>query len=292
MLRRALANERFAHPGRGVIPGIVNALVACNSLHRLRRWCMQRLPFVQMASDVKDVVYLNWIVDVSDVAALVPRGIELWQRQGKTVLTVLTYRHGHFGPAAAGKLRGLMPSPLQSNWRLYLQDSRDCRRPVLFLKNIMDSALYALGTRLASDVMLTHLAAVFEHHCDARGCSSRIEAGEGSAPALRYAAKAGECVLPDVFAALFQSWDEAVDFLCLREGAYAIPAEGSRLAVSGIELPIDLATVRPLTLQAGSFASPSLAALVRDHVPMCFMVPEVEFKVLWERLVPQPVNGD
>lgn len=55
-----------------------------------------------------------------NLASVVPPGVSLIQKGGHTLLTVLTYRHGHFGPAFLGPLRKLLPSPLQSNWRVYL----------------------------------------------------------------------------------------------------------------------------------------------------------------------------
>ena len=55
-----------------------------------------------------------------NLASVVPPGVSLIQEGGHTLLTVLTYRHGHFGPAFLGPLRKLLPSPLQSNWRVYL----------------------------------------------------------------------------------------------------------------------------------------------------------------------------
>lgn len=78
---------------------------------------MARLPFLTLHSDVRDVVYVSWLVDAAAAQKLVPAGVTLWQRDGKTPFTVLTYRHGHFGPALPGPLRKLLPSPLQSNWR-------------------------------------------------------------------------------------------------------------------------------------------------------------------------------
>ena len=59
--------------------------------------------------------------------ALVPAGLEL-QRLGPggrhALFTFLTYRHGHFGPRLLGPLRRLLPSPVQSNWRIHVRDPR------------------------------------------------------------------------------------------------------------------------------------------------------------------------
>ena len=149
---------RFVAPRAGWSGRLLSWLLNCRALLRLRRRLLSHLPFPTLRSDVRDVVYLNWLVDVSKVAHLVPAGLRLWQHNGLTPLTVLTYRHGDFGPEAAGPMRWLFGSPLQSNWRLYLQDDEGIPASVLFLSNIVDSTLYAAGARL-SDALPTHLAA-------------------------------------------------------------------------------------------------------------------------------------
>jgi hypothetical protein len=118
---------------------VLSRLLNCRALLRLRRRLFSRLPFPTLRSDVRDVIYLNWMVDAARVAHLVPAGLQVWQREGLTPLTVLTYRHGDFGLEAAGPLRRLFGSPLQSNWRLYLQEADGVPASVLFLSNIVDS---------------------------------------------------------------------------------------------------------------------------------------------------------
>ena len=118
-------NNAFVYPGNGLVGGLINRLVASRILLRTRRALLSRLPFLKLASDVTDVVYCTWIVDVAAVAHLVPPRVTLAQRDGKTLFTVLTYARHHFGPALAGPLRRLFPSPLQSNWRLYVESLPD-----------------------------------------------------------------------------------------------------------------------------------------------------------------------
>ena len=110
--------------------------------------------------------------------ALVPPRMTLATREVRVLLTVLSYRHGHFGPALAGPLRRLFPSPLQSNWRLYVDalDGAPLPAPtVFFLANVFDGALYALGTRLFSDALPSHLARRFSLACDGQACAIEIE---------------------------------------------------------------------------------------------------------------------
>lgn len=113
-------DNRYRHPHPGRFGRLLNRLANSARLAELRQGVMARLPFLTLASEVRDVIYVSWLVDAGAAQALLPAGVALWQRNGKTPLTVLTYRHGHFGPAMLERLRRLLPSPLQSNWRLYL----------------------------------------------------------------------------------------------------------------------------------------------------------------------------
>lgn len=278
----AMQTNRYIHPVPGLIGDCANRLANSPLLLGCRRAIMSRLPFLRLASDVRDVVYCNWVVEVAALAHLVPEGVKLRQRGGKTIFTILTYTHGHFGPAIAGPLRKLFPSPVQSNWRLYLDSPAD-EATVLFVKNILDSAVHAVGTRVFSDALPSHYAAVFSHrHRDGR-YDTRIDPGQGSAPAFECSAQASDTrMLPPDFAALFNSWDDAIAFLSLQHAAIAHAEDVNRLAHARIELPVDLSAVLPLQASA---ASPFLNAIGAGATPFSFAVPAVAFEVLSERIL-------
>lgn len=272
-----MAHNRFESPDRGPLGQLQNLLANSVGLARLRRAVFSRLPFPVLASDVRDVVYASWVVPLADVAGEIPPGVEVLARDGRTIVTALTYRHGGFGPVLAGPLRRLFPSPRQSNWRLYLA------KPgvVLFVKNVFDSALYALGTRMFSDALPSHHAARFDLASDAAGCRLEI-GGPGSAPGLALeAVTAAARALPPEFAPFFADWDEAVRFLCLQDAAVARIEGEAGLAYAEIDLPIDLGKVQPL---AATACAPGdwLAARGVAGQPFCFRVPAVPFRVLSE----------
>lgn len=239
-------------------------------------------------SDVRNVVYQTWWVDPARVAPWVPPGVTLWTHQGRTLFTVLTYAHGHFGPAWAGPLRRLFPSPLQSNWRLYVErlSGQAVAEPtVLFVKNLFDNPLHAIGTRLFSDALPSHCAERFTHGIDASGAfDTVITPGIGSAPAFRSRCLPGAPkTLPPDWAGCFSDWQEAVSFLCLQDAAVALVEDVGRLAQARINLPITVEAIEPLAM--ASVASDFLAQLDPQGLPLCFHVPAVRFKVLDERLL-------
>lgn len=139
-----MIDNRFVSPRRGGVGRCQSALANARWLRSLRRALIGRLPFARLESDVRDVVYLTWLLPVAAVARLVPPGVALVSWEGMTPFTILTYAHGHFGPAAAGRLRCLFPSPLQSNWRLYVATIDGQAPPdatVLFVRNLFDRAM-------------------------------------------------------------------------------------------------------------------------------------------------------
>ncbi|WP_236621790.1 hypothetical protein [Luteimonas huabeiensis] len=239
----------------------------------------------KLASDVRDVVYLNWWVAARH-APPAPPGFRYVERDGRTPYTVLTYRHGGFGPEIAGPLRRLAPSPLQSNWRWYLQREGDAAGApvVLFDRNVMDSALYVLGARAFSDAMQPHLSARFTHVCSPEGCATRIESGDGGAPSLRAELAAADDWGDALWAPAFGGRDAALRFLACQDEALAMTVDG-RWAATRIELPVALADLRPLRC-VGRVDCPRIEAFgAGAQAPFAFLLEQVPFRVVSERLL-------
>jgi hypothetical protein len=269
--------NNYIHPTPGLPGRLLARLANSRRIATARRAVFSRLPFLTLESNVRDVVYLTWMMDAADAQAMVPVGVRLWQRNGLTPFSILTYRHGHFGPALAGPARRLMPSPLQSNWRFYLEEPGK----VYFVRNIMDSALHALGTRMFSDILPTHLPGRFVHAREGEGYFTSIEPGAGSAPLLEARTRANsQRVLPPDLAGAFANWDEAVAFLaCQHMAVIEIPGLG-RMVESAISLPIPLDEALPLVAESVNCPMAGAGA----GTPFCFAVPRVRFRVLSESL--------
>ena len=283
----------YVHPRAGAFGRLLGALANSRAIATARRALLSRLPFPVLESDVRDVVYMTWMVDAARAAVHVPRlpdGLSLWTANGLTPFTILTYRHGHFGPSLLGPLRALCPSPLQSNWRLYLRGSTadvPAAPTVLFVRNVMDSLVYALGTRLFSDALPTHLAASFEFDgTPARG-SLAVHSGAGSAPGLQAAwAATVDRTLPPAFAAAFADWPAAIDYLTLQDAAIAPVPHLGRLALAEISLPADVGSITRITLDDARFGCPFVESLAPAGPPLCFHLPNVRFRALSERILP------
>ena len=281
--------NQFQSPRRSPIHWLTAALSNSKLLARSRRKFTSFFPFLKLRSDVKDVVYMNWILEVDKVRHFIPDGLELWEKDGKTIFTILTYRHGSFGPSFLGPFRRLFLSPLQSNWRLYLKSAPPNvaqGSTVLFLKNSMSSHLYALGTRVFSDVLATHLPRKFNHKKKDSGFETSIFPGKGSAPELKCFVKASdEKTIDKEFSELFDSWEEIVDFLSFQDAAVSYTDRDSIFAFSQIELPIDTSTIQPMKLQSEEFLCPMLDELEPIGESLCYRIPKVRFLATSETLI-------
>lgn len=280
-------SQRFRHPNQGVVATLINYLTNARWLALLRRAVLSRLPSMVLESDVRDVLYTTWLVDAEMARKLAPPGAKLLEAGGKTPFTILSYRHGHFGPAFLGVLRRLFPSPLQSNWRLYLAQpiaGADAVSTVAFVQNVLSSQLYALCTRVFSDALLAHLAQRFVLTRSAQEVRVEIDPGAGSAPRLQVLARASvNATLPHGFAEHYPSWEAAVLALCLQDAAVCQIPDSARLAFARIDLPVELQHVQPFTLLSSD--CPMLAALAAEPEALCFFLPSVRFRVLSERVI-------
>lgn len=282
VLARARPHERFGrlarwrHPSRS--PAARLADVLANS--RLFGFVLEPLPELPMRSDITNVVYVNYLIPADEAAQMVPPGLEL-QRLGPdgryALFTFLTYQHGHFGFAFLGPLRRLLPSPVQTNWRIHVRDPETGHRGIYFLTNAVTHVVPALAARLTTEGMPMHVLRRGEIAREEASGEIRItlDPGEGSAPDAEIA------VRPAPAPALGGAWAECFtdfhDFL-----AYCVPQDRAmssqplrnRISRQEIDLGIPLDQCEPL---AGTVDSRAARAIAGDAQPICFRVPAVRF---------------
>jgi len=266
----------WRHPTRSWFGTILDTVA--NS--RLARAVGECLPTLAFASDIEDVIYVNYLVEAKRLEPLVPPGLEL-QRLGPdgrhALFTFLTYRHGHFGPRLLGPLRRLLPSPVQSNWRLHVRDPQTGTVGIYFVTTAIDGTLHALAARLLAEGMPMHLLRQGEVRPLPDGSFAvRLEPGQGSAPdctaVLRpttdsnWSAPWSEC---------FGSHREFLAYCVPQDRAFSAQPWYGRLTRQEIRLDIPLEACEPLT---GTVESRAAQALVGETAPLCFRVPKVAFR--------------
>lgn len=265
----------WRHPNR-----IVGPILDILANSRFARALVGRLPPFAMVSDITDVIYVNYVVDADRLAPLVPEGLEL-QRIGPEgrfgVFTFLTFRHGHFGPRFLGSLRRMLPSPIQSNFRIHVRHPETGTTGVYFVTTAITSTVYSLGARFMAEGMPMHVVASARLCVDGeRAYSLELVPGDGSAPdaraelrSLEHPPEAG----PWSFA--FRSFRDMLAYVVPQDRALSTQPENGRLTRQEIQLGIPLDACEPLE---GSVESRAASEIVGDAEPFCFRVANVQFR--------------
>lgn len=265
----------WRHPDGGLLGRLADFVANSRVLGAL----VEPAPVPVMVSDIRDVIYVNYVVEAARVEHLVPEGLEL-QRLGPdgryALFTWLTFRHGHFGFAFMGPLRRLLPSPVQTNWRIHVRDPRSGRQGITFLTNAVDVTPPAIAARLTTEAMPMHvLSEAILTRGDDGSIRLRLDPGGGSAPDA-------ECSLRPVEKPVFEGpwracWPDFDAFL-----RYCVPQDRAlssqpwldRVTSHEIHLGIDPAVCVALD---GVVRSRRAAEFVGDARPVCFRVPAVSF---------------
>ncbi|WP_173912289.1 DUF2071 domain-containing protein [Acinetobacter sp. Marseille-Q1618] len=258
-------------------------ILSLTFLLKIRRVLMRFLPFLKLQSQVKNIVYLSWLVDIEHVRSRYPEQVQLWEKQGKTIFTILTYQHAHFGFSFLGKLRKLMPSPQQSNWRFYI-DPKQQEKTAIFEQVAVDQLLYVLSGRLASDAMPAQFATVFQHqqHAEQVHTQISIDARYRLSSSIRLN---DEQQLPAAWQTFFGSWDKAIRYLVDQEHAWVEWVDQpSKMSQGDIIMPFDFSKIQ--SAQALAVDCPLLEEWgVNPQDAFAFVVPTLDFYVMNENPV-------
>ena len=272
MHRHTFKNQRHHWIGKSIA-----FIVHLGFLLNFRRIVMRFLPFLKLQSRVRNIVYLSWLVDIDQVRSRYPQSVKLWEKQNKTIFTILTYQHEHFGFSFLGWFRKLMPSPKQSNWRFYI-DPIQQEKTVIFEQVIVDQMLYVLSGRLASDAMPAQLAKPFEHLVQDQKIhtASTIDQHYQLQSSVQIDV---EKRLPKTWQDLFYSWDDAVRFLVDQDHAWVEWVDQpEKLSQGDIEMPFDFSQIQ--AAQVLNIDCPLLKGWgVNEQEAFAFVVPELDFYV-------------
>ena len=254
-------------------------------LLNIRRVIFRMLPYLRMQSQAKNTVYMSWLVDVDQLQARFPEPIQLWQRDGKTIFSILFYHHHHFGPHCFGPLRKLFPSPKQSNWRFYLAPSQ-LPQAVVFEQIVVDKMLYVFGGRLLSDAMPAQYDPQLKHQVEDGQAGLDIQAKihmDQRYDLKVHLTQAPEQQLPEDWQGMFESWDAALEFFVPQQHVWVEGVDRPQhLAQADIRIDTDLSQIKAMQIEqieCGLFAELGITA---DSPALCFHIPELDFHVLNE----------
>ena len=282
VLRRSRPNSRYGrmavwiYPRRDFVGYLLNGIA--NS--RLARAFGEWIPSIAFISNIRNVIYVNYLVEAERFASLVPWGMELQGlgSEGKWALfTHLTYQHGHFGPQMLGPLRRFMPSPVQSNWRIYVRDPLTNQQGIYFVTTAINKTLPALLARLLSEGIPMHLLREGAVTAKADGSFEvRLDPGTGSAPDLAMTLEpAPSPKLGPIWSDCFETFHDLLAYCVPQDRAMSSQPWYARVTRQEIELGIPLGSCEPLSVV---IESQTAQALVGDAQPLCFRVPQVTLR--------------
>jgi hypothetical protein len=268
------------YPSTGLLGWCWNLLA--NS--RVARAIVGLLPALAMDSDITDVVYVNYVVEAEAVEGFVERPLEL-QRLGPngryTLFTVLTFRHGHFGPRCLGPLRKLWRSPIQSNWRIHVYDPVSGKRGIQFLTIAIAGPLYALAARLLAENIPMNVPAGAKMDRGTDGTIDlQIAPGTGSAPDVtaRFT-PSDEPDLASPWTECFGNWRGMLEYCVPQDRAMSAQPWNDCVVRQEINLNIPLESCKPMRCEIKSKAARAVAG---EAEPLCFLVEKLSFRLLGE----------
>jgi hypothetical protein len=267
----------WRYPSSSSLAWVLDALA--NS--RFLRALLEPVPVLAARSDLTDAVYVNYLLPAESLAPLVPVGLRL-QRLGPNgehaIFTFLTFRHGHFGYALLGPLRRLMPSPVQTNWRIHVEDPASGLRGIYFLTNAVANATFAIGARVTTEAMPMHVLRHGDIERTPRGTLRvSLDPGSGSAPDadLDLSSTDAPMVLAGAWAACWPDFRAFLAYCVPQDRAMSSQPLRRQLTQQEIDLGIPLDACERLV---GRVESRAATALVGDAQPLCFRVASVSFR--------------
>jgi hypothetical protein len=267
-------------PSRGVVGWLFNLLASSHFARALAHL----LPVLAMDSDIRDVVYVNYLVEADRLERFVAEPLKL-QRLGPglrhAMFTFLTFRHGHFGPRCFGWFRKLWPSPIQSNWRIYVEDGATGKRGIQFLTIGISAMRYALAARLMAENVPMH---VTQQAVLTRGEDGAIhltmDPGIGSAAdVVADFERVPEAGMPHPWEECFGTWREMLAYCVPQDRAMSAQPWLGQVSRQEIKLDIPLECCRAMR---GSVKSKAAEAIVGNAEAVCFMVDKVAFRLVKE----------
>lgn len=254
-------------------------------LLKFRRWFMRFSPFLRLESQATDTVYMSWLVDSNLLKDRFPEPIQLWEKDGKTIFSILFYHHHHFGLHCFGPLRKIFPSPKQSNWRFYLAEEL-LPKTVIFEQIVVDKMLYVTGGRILSDAMPAQYDPRFKHqvkqeqeHLDIQ---AQIEMDESYRLKVQLES-VSHCTLPEQWQNIFPDWQAATEFFVPQEHVWVECVDDpQKISQADIQVVTNLQEIKALKIN--EIDCPLLTELNIDleQEALCFYIPKLDFHVLGE----------
>jgi hypothetical protein len=191
---------------------------------------------------------------------------------------VLIYNHGNLGPKFLGRLRRLLPSPVQSNWRIHVRDPKTGILGVTFVTTTISNPIPALIARFATEGLPMHIPAKSGVVAQSENTfQAWLETGRSSAPDLSLFLERNEegRNLDQNWSQCFDDYRSAIEYLVPQDRAFSSQPWYEQVTRQEISLGIQYEHCEPLT---GTVSSNALTAIVGEAEPICFRIARVQFQ--------------
>jgi hypothetical protein len=275
--------KQFLHPNNNLFSSLINTILNNHSLISVKQKLNRPFNNVILKSNITNVVYLNWMLPLEQVKHLIPSGFELQDFENDTVLSILNYKHGNFGPNFLKPIKNILGSPKQSNWRLYLKPKSGTTSTVVFLSNVMSSEIYSIGSRIFSNIMDTHYPKSFTHEKIDKKLIGKIVKGNSNSPELDLQATIGkDWIIPHSFQKISKDNIEIIKWITQQNFAINF-LPNNKYCLAEINLDFQINEILPLKIDF--LASSTLENYIDFSQCFAFLIPEVKFTNLSEKII-------
>lgn len=286
MENRANNQNKFKHPNGSFGGKLIELLLNNLFFLKFKRFLFYPFSKVKLASNIENVVYLNWLVDINKAKAILPEGITLKTYGDKTLLTVLTYTHGNLRPSKLSFIKKIFGSPQQSNWRFYLNEQNSFtgkKSTVYFIHNILGSLLYSFGSRIFSNSLLSHFPKSFTHFGKDQLFTTEIVSGKSNSFNLKSIVEtSSKRIIPSDLQVHYKNWDDMVLDIIEQDFAVTPQIDNNHFCISEISLGFEKSKIK--TIEINHIENQWLMDNNIQADCFGFIIPKVDFHTLNETM--------
>jgi len=284
--------HKFIYFNKSAFGTFLNTLLNSISFWRFKTIIFKPFTYLKLRSDIEEVIYLNWLIPKERITSLIPKNVKVQEHDGFVVFTCLIYKHKNFAPLLFGPFRKFFGSPYQSNWRLYIDYPKKHKSnnegTILFIKNILSSINYTIGSRLMSNILQSQCAKEINMINDHNSGRAEIISGEANLPSLsfKYTEKSAWEIGKN-FGEVFKDSLDLIHAICYQEFAVTeLPIHGY-LCKGEINLQFNENDIKPIEL------TELIGDEFKEWIQGCdfvgFKIPHVRFTTLGETII-RPSN--
>ncbi|MGE8764433.1 hypothetical protein ACO2KY_03370, partial [Leptospira interrogans] len=90
--------NQFIHNNQNLIARALNVFLNNILFIKIKRIIFYPFTKIHLKSDIKNVVFMNWMVPIKKVEHLIPEHVKIRIYDDQVLFTIIIYEHGNFRP--------------------------------------------------------------------------------------------------------------------------------------------------------------------------------------------------